>query len=471
MKQNSDFGSSAENSRRKFLKTLAAATAGVLVAPYVRSAGVFAYEREKESGYLARVGIVKADKYDSAYVKQKVQDLLDAIGGISDVVKSGNKVAIKINLTGGGGLPDNMWTNPEVLRAVGELVLDCGVKGEDLYIVEALWNDPSYNDYGYADVQKDLGAGFVNLNNPAPYNDFIQKSVGDKHFNFSSLTMNQILSDVDVYISIPKMKQHYEAGVTCSLKNQVGTVPRVTYQVKGDDGRRGGIHHLEGADPVTSTTYLPRSICDLNMARPVNLAVIDGIKNARGGEGTWNLTFTPVEDHVLLAGKDPVATDSVAAYFMGNDPEAAKLKLPDGAPGGECDNYLELLHQLGIGTNQMKEIELVGDGATLITPVRPGYRAAVPEGYQLCQNYPNPFNPSTRITFVVPITGHVSIKIYSITGQEVETLIEGNVPAGSHTLYWAANGLASGVYLCRMIAGSPGRTDRSAQTIKMVYEK
>lgn len=471
MRRDSDIVSGTDNSRRKFLKTLGAATAGVLVAPYIRSAGVLAYEREKESDYLAKVGIVKADNYDSAYVKQKVQDLLDAIGGISDVVKSGDKVAIKINLTGGGGIPDNMWTSPEVLRAVGELVLDSGVKAEDLYIVEALWSDSSYNDYGYADVQSSLGAGFVNLNNPAPYDDFIQKSVGENYFNFSSLTMNRILSDIDVYVSIPKMKQHYEAGITCSLKNQVGTVPRLPYQVKGDNGRRGGIHHVEGADQVTSTTFLPRSICDLNMARPVNLAVIDGIKNARGGEGTWDPTFTPVEDHVLLAGKDPVATDNVAAYFMGNNPEAAKLKLPDGAPGGECDNNLELLHQMGIGTNQMKEIEVVGDGAILITPVRPEYKAAVPEGYQLCQNYPNPFNPSTRITFVVPESGQVSIKIYSINGQEVETLVEGNVPAGSHTLYWAANGLSSGVYLCRMIAGSPGRTDRSAQTIKMVYEK
>lgn len=471
MKRDSGLVSGTGNSRRKFLKTLGAATAGALVAPYIRSAGVFAYEREKESDYLAKVGIVKADNYDSAYVKQKVQALVDAIGGISDVVKSGDKVAIKINLTGGGGMPDNMWTNPEVLRAVGELVLDCGVKAEDLYIVESLWSDSSYNDYGYADVQKDLGAGFVNLNNPAPYNDFMQKSVGDNHFNFSSLTMNRILSDVDVYISIPKMKQHYEAGVTCSLKNQVGTVPRQAYEVQGDAGRRGGIHHLEGADPVTSTTYLPRSICDLNMARPVNIAVIDGIKNARGGEGIWNPTFTPVEDHVLLAGKDPVATDSVAAYFMGNDPGAATLKLPDGAPGGECDNYLELLHQLGTGTNQMNEIEIVGDGASLITPVRPEYRASVPEGYQLCQNYPNPFNPSTRITFVVPVAGHVSVKIYSVTGAEVETLVEGSVPAGSHTLYWAANGLASGVYMCRMVAGSPGKTDHTAQTIKMVYEK
>ncbi len=460
MKKNVDAGREANNSRREFLKTLGTAAAGVLVAPYIKSAAVLAYGRENSSSYLTQVAITQADNYDRAYVKQKVQHLFESIGGITDVVKSGNKVAIKINLTGGGGLPDNMWTNPEVLRAVGELVVDCGVAPGNLYIVESLWSDSSYNDNGYLMVQQSLGAKMVDLNKTAPYSSFVQKAVGDNGFHFTSITVNQILSDVDVYISIPKMKQHYEAGVTCSLKNQVGIVPKNSYTITGDDGRRGAIHHMTSSDP--STSYLPRSICDLNTARPVNLAVIDGIKNARGGEGTWNPTFTPTEDHVLLAGKDPVATDSVAAYFMGNDPEAAKIDLPD---GGQCDNYLELLHQKGIGTNQMSEIEIVGDGASLITPVKPRYEAVRPTGFRLCQNYPNPFNPSTRITFVVPSSERVSIKIYNIAGQEIETLVDGVVPAGSHTLRWAANGLASGVYLCRMQSG------QFAQTTKMIYEK
>jgi hypothetical protein len=49
-----------------------------------------------------------------------------------------------------------------------------------------------------------------------------------------------------------------------------------------------------------------------------------------GGEGAWNSTFQPAEYQVLLAGKDPVATDNVASYLMGNDPESDKFMLPDG---------------------------------------------------------------------------------------------------------------------------------------------
>jgi hypothetical protein len=63
------------------------------------------------------------------------------------------------------------------------------------------------------------------------------------------------------------------------------------------------------------------------------------------------------------------------------------------------------------------------------------------------------------------MTGNVNIKVFTITGQHIETLVEGAVPAGEHDLNWDATGLASGVYICRMQAGDISRT------IKMVYQK
>ncbi|MFZ0454129.1 MAG: DUF362 domain-containing protein [Ignavibacteriaceae bacterium] len=362
-KKNTDESSKRKFSRRTFLKTIGTTSAGLMVAPYIGTSNIFAYGREEQAAFLAKVAITKADNYERAFIKGKVQYLFEQIGGITDIVKAGDKVAIKINLTGGGSsCPYNMWTHPEVLRAVGELVIDCGVSADDLYIVEAIWSQSSYNDYGYKDVQDSLGAKLVDLNQPAPYGNFIQKEVGTNYFNFSSLTLNQILSDVDVYISIPKMKQHYEAGITCSCKNQIGIVPKDYYTIPSNQGNRAALHNPTGD---SSKSYLPRSICDLNSARPVNLAVIDGIMNARGGEGTWNPTFQISEDHVLLAGKDPVATDSVSAYFMGIDPGAEKIPLPN-PDNGECDNHLYLLNQIGAGTNKMSEIEIVGDGSDLI---------------------------------------------------------------------------------------------------------
>ena len=63
----------------------------------------------------------------------------------------------------------------------------------------------------------------------------------------------------------------------------------------------------------------------------------------------------------------------------------------------------------------------------------------------------NPFNPSTTLNVVVPMAGHVSVKIYNIVGQEVATLADGYMAESfsGHTLNWNASNLASGVYLVR----------------------
>jgi len=66
--------------------------------------------------------------------------------------------------------------------------------------------------------------------------------------------------------------------------------------------------------------------------------------------------------------------------------------------------------------------------------------------YSLSQNYPNPFNPITTIEFSVPKAAFVTLKIYDIRGQEVETLLNGNMKAGYSNIKYDARNLASGVY-------------------------
>ena len=113
----------------------------------------------------------------------------------------------------------------------------------------------------------------------------------------------------------------------------------------------------------------------------------------------------------------------------------------------------------------MNEINIVGDGAGLVTEVQPNMKKQIPENFKLCANFPNPFNPSTMIVFYLPRNEYVTLKIYDIVGREIETLINGEVPAGEHRLQWNAHGLASGVYLCRM------ESRDFSETIKMVYQK
>ena len=89
----------------------------------------------------------------------------------------------------------------------------------------------------------------------------------------------------------------------------------------------------------------------------------------------------------------------------------------------------------------------------------------LPGKFKLFQNYPNPFNPSTIIEFYLPNREYMTLKINDITGRNVITLIEGEVSSGNHRLQWSTNGLASGIYFCRM------KTKDYMKTIKMIFQK
>ncbi len=78
----------------------------------------------------------------------------------------------------------------------------------------------------------------------------------------------------------------------------------------------------------------------------------------------------------------------------------------------------------------------------------------IPGNFSLSQNYPNPFNPNTIIKFHCPKSGHVSLKIYDVLGNEVEVLASENVSAGSYSVEWNAENYSSGIYFYRFTAGS-----------------
>lgn len=70
----------------------------------------------------------------------------------------------------------------------------------------------------------------------------------------------------------------------------------------------------------------------------------------------------------------------------------------------------------------------------------------IPKDYKLYNNYPNPFNAQTKFRFQIPKNGLVKLKIYDLSGKEIETLIDGNLTAGSYEINWHSGSLASGVY-------------------------
>ena len=307
------------------------------------------------------LAVVKAETYDRKLVRQQVQAALDAIGGIEDIVKPGASIAIKINLTGGICCPaphnvprsDSYWTHPEVVRALGELLRDAGAK--KLYIVEGIFTADSFAAGGYVDVARSIDAVLVDLNRPQPYSEFTTTAVGEDWLIYESFEFNPLLDNMDAFISAPKMKCHLDCGVTAAMKNLVGLGPMPLYCVQPDDSNRTAFHNGPSGRE-DSRQRLPRVVVDLNQARPIHLALVDAITTMDGGEGPWVEHTHLQAPHVLIAGKNAVATDAVATAVMGFDPTA---EYPN-RPFLRGDNHLNIARSLGLGTNRLDEIDIKG---------------------------------------------------------------------------------------------------------------
>jgi hypothetical protein len=120
---------------------------------------------------------------------------------------------------------------------------------------------------------------------------------------------------------------------------------------------------------------------------------------------------------------------------------------------GRHDVYLRFL---GAGTQELFRISSFRFLGQYNPPmsIEDATAANVIRSYALEQNYPNPFNPTTRINYTVPKRGHISLKVYDLTGQEVATLFEGVRPAGNYVAIFDGSGLAQGVYLYRLKANN-----------------
>lgn len=112
--------------------------------------------------------------------------------------------------------------------------------------------------------------------------------------------------------------------------------------------------------------------------------------------------------------------------------------------------YRYRLRQVDLdGTDHFSEA--VTATITATTSVRETGKA---EGFALHQNYPNPFNPRTTLTFRIGTAGYVTLFVYDVTGREVRRLVDGQLSAGSYSIPFDGNRLASGTYFCQLRVGN-----------------
>lgn len=84
----------------------------------------------------------------------------------------------------------------------------------------------------------------------------------------------------------------------------------------------------------------------------------------------------------------------------------------------------------------------------------------IPEGFELEQNYPNPFNPTTAIRYSIGEAGMTTLRVYDMLGRVVATLVNQEMPAGTHNVTFNADQLGSGVYLYELTSGNVRLTNK-----------
>jgi uncharacterized protein (DUF362 family) len=307
--------------------------------------------------YSTYTAIARAATYDHKLLRDQVQTMLESLGVGNNFIRPGARIGIKPNLTGGtwwdSSLPvpstELFVVHPALVQVLAEILLDAGAG--KIYIMEGLGDPTIYPTWGYTDIARYLNAELIDLCSPSPYSDFAMFPVGEKRLVYDVFYMNGLLGEIDTFISVAKMKCHSTSGVTLAQKNLFGIPPISLYRDSEEDNNRSSFHE--------STIYdrrVPRVIVDLNMARPIHFSLIDGIMTAEAGAGPWDKNFNPVRPGLLVAGKDTVAVDAVSTALMGFDPNA-----PSGTrPFDYADNHIALAHEMGLGTNQLNEIGILG---------------------------------------------------------------------------------------------------------------
>jgi uncharacterized protein (DUF362 family) len=338
----------------------------------------------------APVSVEKCPSYD-ADVTATLATMFDQIGGLDRIVK-GKTVTIKLNLTGSPGLrfkgrPLGVthYTHPKLVGATAYLMGRAGAKR--IRFVESGWAlsgpleeymlDSGWNVRALASAAPNVE--FENTNNLGKGKRYARLKVPGTPYVYPAFDLNHAFEETDVFVSMAKLKNHETCGVTLSLKNCFGNTPAAIY---GDDSGkdepnekpasgREAVCHNGKRQPSRSAPQeinfgsnhdpgyrVPHIVADMVAARPIDLAIIDGIESMAGGEGPWirSKPLRLVQPGVLIAGTNPVTTDAVATAVMGYDPRADRGT----APFTTCDNTLILAERHGIGTTDLNRIEVRG---------------------------------------------------------------------------------------------------------------
>jgi len=273
-------------------------------------------------------------------VEAMAHEAIDLIGGIESVVKPGSVVLIKPNCHGPHPWEDHITTDPRLIVAVAKICKKAGAKevlvGEAPSLGGAML---SFEISGIMAAVEESGvARLVDLEN----DEYVSMKIPNGKI-LKKIDRPKTMANCDVLISMPIIKTHHGTKMTASLKNMMGTLNRAGKNL---------VHQVG----------LYESIADINKARKPDLVVADLIVAMEGmgpiaGRTVWEMPdgsraiqetvggiLVPLG--VVIASKDPVASDATCARIMKLDPE-------------EVD-HIRYAFEEGLGNIKADQIEVLG---------------------------------------------------------------------------------------------------------------
>lgn len=384
---------------RRDLFAVSGFAGGALIAGHAEAAA------PAPSAPTAPVSVAKVASYGEDLVAQ-FEKMFDQIGGIGNLVR-GKTVAMKLNLMGGGGFEgytpgQTSQVHPAVAGALTAVFGKLGARR-----VRLLESSGRREGARLEDKLLNSGWDLSVIKNAAPVVEFedtnglgqgkqysVLKVRTRRPYIFPAFSLNHSYEDCDFFVSVGKMKNHEEMGVSLSMKNMFGTTPDLLY---GTDPVPPGVarsvrervfHYGQVPPPAglpqeidpKSSRYegwrLPRILTDICGARPIDLSVIDGIESLVGGEGMLP-GAKPAKPRLLVLGRNCVCTDAVAIAAMGYNPRAGRHEAPFRVykspkthppeqliPPGEmfeyADNIVLLGEAAGMGVADLGKIDVRG---------------------------------------------------------------------------------------------------------------
>ena len=242
---------------------------------------------------------------------------------------TGRTVLIKPNLVAAATPESGAITDPQVVRAVVDLALAAGAA--QVKIVEGYPGGSNFTACGY-DFLNGYGAGRVSLVDLDSQPSRLAPVTGG--LAYRQITMPELALAADSYlISVAKLKTHGEALATLATKNIFGLPPVTPYKPPQENGRFA--MHYRGLHQAT---------VDINLARPIDFAVVDGIW---GMEGYGPFSGPPVQMNTVVAGPNSVAVDRVCLEAMEIEQSLAQ--------------HLTYAARLGLGPADLSGVQVRGD--------------------------------------------------------------------------------------------------------------